>query len=79
MYVKLISDGTWFVKGSEVWHYNKFERISLDEWQEWQKAGIVDCRGLCFDSGLEVGYIDGETCVIDEFNVEIVENKTPYS
>jgi len=76
MYVKLISDGTWFVEGSEVWHYNKFERISLDEWKEWQKAGIVNCCGLRFDQGLE---IDGETCIIDEFNVEIVKNKTPYS
>jgi len=77
MYVKLISDGTWFVKGSEVWHYDKFERISEKDWAEWCKAGIINCRGIRVDDGIEL--IDGETCILDEFKVEIVENKTPYA
>ena len=77
MYVKLISDGTWFVKGSEVWNYDKFERISEKDWKGWCKAGIINCRGIRVDHGIE--RLDGETCNIDEFQFTFVTNKTPYS
>jgi len=84
-YIKLVSDGTWFVKGSEVWHYDEFRRINEEEWKEWAEAEIVNCRGLRISEGtpeLDVQgqeYIDGETCTIDEFSVEFVDTPEPFS
>lgn len=85
-YVKLIAKpNTWFKENTEVYHYDCDEydkyRITLDEWNEWIKSGCVLARGIRIAQNkselLEIGreYFDGESCLIDEFNVEIVDNR----
>ncbi len=76
LYVKLISDGTWFDKGTEVFCTDqplesmtrftkeKYEQRVNDSW------GIL-CRGYV-DGGTR---IDEEMCSYDEFEVEFVESK----
>ena len=58
---------TWFDTGTEVFHYD-YEpeqqiRITVEEYEEWKKAGGILCRGL------RNGKWDGEYCHIDEFVV----------
>ena len=85
-YVKLIArPNTWFKEGTEVYDYdcneNNKKRISLDDWEAWKDSNVVLARGirvsqnkseLC-DVGKE--YFDGESCLIDEFDVEIVDEE----
>jgi hypothetical protein len=71
-FVKLISDGTWYDIGTEVYTDKDFDRsplkrMSLTEFQEWEKDGIVV---VC---GYRNGQLDGECCSLDEFTVEVVE------
>lgn len=78
--IKLVAlPDTWFKEGTEVLHYDENRRISLQEWEDWQKSGIVLCRGIRIcESNTELHkigeeYEDGECCQIDEFNAEIIE------
>lgn len=72
MYVKLISDGTWFIEGTEVFHYDEDRRITKEEFDEWRASGSILCRGIRLRENGEK-YIDGELCAIEEFSVELVE------
>lgn len=86
-YVKLTArPDTWFKMGTEAYEYDchppeDVRRIALDSWNEWLKSGIVLARGVRIIEGPDSeggGVIgeerwDGESCVIDEFDVEIVE------
>lgn len=87
-YVKLIAKpDTWFKEGTEVYNYDadydKKQRLTLEEWNEWVKAGICCVRGIRIcelgngeveNLGYKVGEerIDGECCGIDEFDVETI-------
>lgn len=80
-YVKLVAKkDTWFSEGTEVYQYditdwNKRERLTLDEWNMWVESGIVCVRGTkIFDNSTEACF-DGENCGINEFDVEIVDEK----
>ena len=83
-HVKLTTkqDG-WFKPGTEVFHYDEPRRISAAEWEQCLLDGHVLCRGVrvCqFHSELhEIGdeYEDGESCTIDEFEVEFVDAPNP--
>lgn len=68
--VKLISDGTWFDEGTEVYQYDKspLERMTLEEYSMWKKEGFIL---VC---GYRNGEIDGESCCLDEFSVEEVDS-----
>jgi len=90
-YVKLIAKpNTWFKEGTEVYDYDadysEKKRLTLEDWNEWEDTGCVCVRGvrICEEGYGEVenlGYkvgeerIDGEVCMIDEFDVEIVEEQ----
>lgn len=84
-YVKLVSDGTWFVKGSEVWHMDDFKRHTVEEWNRWKKSGVILCNGLrqcedpCEQQRIGDVYLDQEMCVTDEFDVSFVDGYAPYS
>ena len=85
-YVKLTArPDTWFKAGTEVYDYDchppeDVRRITLDSWNEWTKSGIVLARGIRVteDPDSEGGGVvgeerwDGESCTIDEFDMEIV-------
>jgi hypothetical protein len=85
-YVKLIAKpDTWFEAGTEVWHYDHNRRLTLEEYAEWEKTkSIILVRGIrvCEDNDNErgMGYqpgeirIDSECCMLDEFEVEVVED-----
>lgn len=82
-YVKLIAKpDTWFKTGTEVFHYDEHRRVSLDEWNKWITPSpfIILVRGhrIC-DSEYEkklfdVERWDGESCGVDEFDMEIVDS-----
>lgn len=84
-YVKLIArPNTWFKEGTEVFHYDsdlsEKRRLTLDEWEEWKKYGMVLVRGIRISDTLaELDMFgdgereDGESCICEEFNVEIIE------
>lgn len=89
-YVKLIArPDTWFEAGTEVWHYDKPRRLTLEEWNGWVPWNMVLVRGIriCEDCPNEngMGYksgdrrIDGESCGVDEFDVEIVEEDRNFT
>lgn len=71
MYVKLISDGTWFIEGTEVFHYDEDRRITKEEFDEWRESGSILCRGIRLEKNGEKRK-DGELCMIEEFSVELV-------
>lgn len=85
-YVKLTArPDSWFLEGTEVYDYNcehdnKY-RISLKEYLEATKDGMIFVRGfrVC-ESPTSEGklqnelYFDGESCAIDEFDMEIVDS-----
>lgn len=81
-YIKLISDGTWFKKNTEVYHYDENRRFTMEEFEECKKDQIVNGRGIRVSEGppelhpIGEEYIDGETCMIDEFTWEIVNEIT---
>ncbi len=83
-YVRLIArPDTWFKAGTEVYHYDAIvgRRLTLAEWEEWSKHGMVLVSGIrvtenpASEGGGQVGEerLDGECCLCDEFDVEIVE------
>ena len=80
-YVKLTAKkGTWFKEGTEVYQYDicdwdKRERLTLDEWNMWVESGLTCVRGITIFEGETEECVDGETCGIDEFDVEIVDEK----
>lgn len=84
IYVKLTArPDTWFKPGTEVYDYDAepARRLTLDEWNEWLKSGIVLVSGTRIienpdsEGGGQIGEErqDGECCGCDEFDVEIVE------
>lgn len=87
-YVKLTArPDTWFVAGTEAYTYesdyvNK-SRVTLKEFKEdWEPYGTICVRGTRISEcqqaeNVPVGeeYFDGESCMIDEFDVEIVTEK----
>lgn len=86
-YVKLIAKpDTWFKEGTEVYnYYSTLENIiyvSFEEYKEAKKYGFIDVRGWRISESLESEavpdgeeYFDGETCDLDEFEVEIIEER----
>lgn len=86
-YVKLTArPDTWFKAGTEVYDYDchppeDTRRITLDAWTEWSQYRMVLARGIrvienpASEGGGQVGEErwDGESCSIDEFDIEIVE------
>jgi hypothetical protein len=84
-YVKLTAKpNTWFKAGTEVYDYNCREdckeRITLEQWNEWQDCGFILTRGYRISENdrsenvpVGVEYFDGESCGIIEFEVEIVD------
>lgn len=86
-YVKLTArPNTWFKAGTEVYDYDcnapeDLRRITLDAWTDWRRFPIVLARGIrvienpASEGGGQVGEErwDGESCSIDEFDAEIVE------
>jgi hypothetical protein len=88
-YVKLIAKpDTWFKAGTEAYDYDCDEndkyRITLEQWEkDWLPSGIVCARGtrVCENPRSEnaphVGFewFDGESCGIDEFTIEIVDER----
>jgi hypothetical protein len=87
-YVKLTArPNTWFVAGTEAYHYgseatNKY-RITLEEWQnDWVPYGVILARGTRLSNCEKAervpkgsSYFDGEACNIEEFDSEIVDEK----
>lgn len=87
-YVRLIArPNTWYMAGTEVfWEGTKADdwtvrRPTLAEWEDLKRpenAGI-GCVGMRMSGGVgeihEVDecYQDGEWCMIDEFDVEVVD------
>jgi hypothetical protein len=87
-YVKLTARAdTWFKEGTEVYDYNAEysdkKRITLDFWNTAVSEGGICVRGIriCEDCpnennmGCKAGdeREDGEWCMCDEFDVEIIE------
>ncbi len=86
-YVKLIAKpNTWFKAGTEVYDYDCWPpttlfRVSLEQWHTWSLTGFALLRGQRItenpdsEGGGKVGdeYWDGETCAVDEFDAEVVE------
>lgn len=86
-YVKLTArPDTWFKEGTEVYHYDAEprRRLTLEEWQEAVACGIVLASGTRItenpdsEGGGVVGEEreDGESCLCDEFDVEVVEESS---
>lgn len=87
----IVKPGTWYTAGTEAYHYDCDEndkfRLTLDEWNRWLKesegslVGGVLVRGYRISEGeseaVPVGeqYFDGEFCAIDEFEIEIVNER----
>lgn len=77
-FVKLTAKpDTWFNEGTEVYSYdcdppNQLRRISLDEWETAEKERVQDYAGILARGQTEDGW-DGEWCMMDEFDVEIVD------
>lgn len=83
-YVKLIAKpDTWFKAGTEVWCYDEPRRLTLEEFNVWDQSILVRGIRVCeFDSELEkIGeeYIDGESCLLDEFDLEIIDHDFDFS
>lgn len=86
-YVKLTAKpDTWFKEGTEVYCYDCREdnkkRITLESYEKSKSWNYILCRGtrVSEDEGAEgvypgEEYFDGESCLLDEFNVEIVEDE----
>lgn len=83
-YVKLTAKpNTWFKEGTEVYDYDCREdnkkRITLKDYEKWAEYGSILCRGTRIvensSEGLAIGdeHFDGENCLIEEFDVEIIE------
>ena len=85
-YVKLTAKpDTWFVPGTEVWHYDHERRLTTEEWDSWNNFIVLVC-GIreCDESfSYEKEYmekhntrfrLDGESCGCDEFELEIVDS-----
>jgi len=83
-YVKLVAKpNTWFKEGTEVYdydaNYEDKKRLTLDEYTEWRDSGIICVRGIRINENVnEPGGIgqereDGESCGLDEFDVEIID------
>jgi len=82
-HVKLIAKpDTWFKEGTEVCNYNSTLNnripISIEEYEEAKRHGIISARGFRISEDYEseaipVGeeYFDGEECSLDEFDIEI--------
>ena len=88
-YVKLVArPDTWFKAGTEVYDYNCHlsnpVRMTLKEYNDSLFVGIILVRGIrvCEDNDNENGMGckpgeergDGETCAIDEFDMEITDS-----
>lgn len=85
-YVKLIAKpDTWFKAGTEVFDYDEYgKRLTLEAYNKWRESGMILTRGIrvceC-DYELKLGYKvgeereDGESCLIDEFDMTIVDDK----
>lgn len=86
-FVKLIAKkGTWFKEGTEVFDYNfsynDKVRIFYKDWEEATKLGGICVRGIHViedeidaknrSSNIGDEVVDGEYCLIDEFEVEII-------
>ena len=75
-FVKLTAKpDTWFKEGTEVYSYDcnapeQLWRISLEEWESCDT--VQGYKGILVRGQTEDGW-DGEWCMIDEFNVEIVD------
>lgn len=86
-YVKLTAKpDTWFVEGTEAFDYEEYgKRISVEVFEkDWKPYGMILLRGLrkCeFEYEFALGYKngeirqDGESCAIDEFDLEIVDEE----
>lgn len=85
-YVKLTArPDSWFKVGTEVYHYDAkpLRRLTEDEWSVALCEGLVCVRGArvnehpLAEGGGTIGdeYEDGECCLLDEFDVEIVEDE----
>lgn len=88
-YVKLTArPNTWFKAGTEAYnygfHYSEKKRVTLEYWEQCKiEGGGICVRGIrvCEDNPNENGMgckpgeerEDGEYCMWDEFDVEIVE------
>lgn len=74
-YVKLIAKpDTWFQEGTEVWHYDepiilvRGIRISDDNPNENALGYKPNCKR-----------IDGESCFLDEFDIETVDEDKDFT
>lgn len=70
--LQMISDGTWFDKGTEVFSTKSSEpiRMSVEEFEnDWKPYGFVLVMGLKDDKW------DEETCSINEFDITEIEEK----
>jgi hypothetical protein len=86
-YIKLIAKpDTWFKEGTEVYDYysslDNRTHVTFKEYEGAKKYGSIDVRGWRISESLEaeavpVGeeYFDGETCDLEEFEVEIIEER----
>lgn len=87
-FVKLTAKkDTWFIEGTEAYDYDCDEndkyRISLEQWEkDWMSSQTVCCRGWrkCENTESEnvplgLVYFDGECCLHDEFEIEIVDER----
>lgn len=84
-YVKLIAKpGYWYKEGTEVFHEDCYPNLMpLEVWEYSVKERGIGCYGLrvCEDNPNEKGNgwppgferMDGEWCMIEEFEVEIVD------
>ena len=75
-YVRLTArPNTWFKSGTEVYDYDAdycdCKLISLDHWNRCNEDGGICVRGILITPlGEEI--VDGEYCLCEEFDVEIV-------
>jgi hypothetical protein len=63
-HIKLIAKpNSYYDAGTEVYNYDG-NRFTKDDWNEWVKSGIACVRGYV------KGTLDGDTSLIEEFEVE---------
>lgn len=86
-YVKLTAKpNTWFKEGTEVFNYDQYgKRLTLEEYNNWVLDRLILVSGIrvCEDGyevndmGCKIGEerIDGESCNLNEFIVEIVDQE----